>query len=214
MFEQHKKGCLRTVTALCVAVVLLATTSGAVEERTALQKHGVFFDINGDNYLSPGENYKRMKQLGLSSSTATFFTITFGLLGPLTNPKWYAPFSINLKYIIRARNAGGATMILRGPNGGVDEELKESKFLLFDVDEDGTLSTSEVKAMVKATQSYLGRVRLNGEFFGLLFPVAAEDRVLLDGSTEQFVTKDSWDDFFDGSLLFYLVGETPPWEQE
>jgi peroxygenase len=210
MFVQRNKGCLRTVIALFVAVVLQATTSGA--ERTALQKHSDFFDINGDNYVSPGESYKRMKELGLSTASASFFSYTISLIGPFTNPKWYAPFSINLKYIARGQHTS-ATRIFGGPNGEVVKELKKSKFELFDVDEDGTLSTSEVKAMVKANaQNFADRVRADGEFFGLLFPVAGEDRVLEDYSTERFITKETWDKFYDGTLFFHLVGKTPPWE--
>jgi hypothetical protein len=214
MFVQRNKGCLKVVFAVCVAVVLLATTSGAVE-RTALQKHSDFCDINGDNYVSQGEMFERMKQLGLSTSSATFFSITISLFGPFSNPKWYDPFSINLEFIARARHTS-ATRIFGGPNGEVLELLKDYKFTQFDVDpQDNTLSTSEVAAMVTFdAQNLVGWVRADAEFFGLLFPVAGEERVLGDGSTERFITKDTWDRFYNGTLFFYLVGETPPWEEE
>ena len=151
--------------------------------------------------------------MGYPITTSTAFTILFGATAPLLNPKWYAPWKLNLDYIARTLHIdASSTQIYTKPDGVLNATRMDSMFQESDLDKDGFLSYSEAQAMIERNaKSLIGKIRSQGEFLGLLFPLNGVSRELPDGSTELVIPKEIWDSMYEGTLFFNMAGETPPW---
>lgn len=175
---------------------------------TALQKHVMFFDQDGDGKISVGETFDGLRELGFgyTRSSAFAFAINAGL-GVATGAPWYAPLTVDIDNIAKGKHDSDTDIY--DVDGRFNPAKFEHLFALYDTDRDDALSAEEFEVFY-ARNKEDGASSLVSTFeFGLLIELAGEKRVI-DGKETSVVTRQTMERFYDGSLIYDLVGRTPP----
>jgi len=175
---------------------------------TALQKHVMFFDRNGDGKITLSETFQSLSLLGFGSVRSSALALAInGGLGRVTGAPWYAPLTINIDQIHKGKH--GSDTDIYDANGNFSQPKFDELFSKYDTNQDGALSEKEFENFFSRkfednTSSLASKFE-----FGLLLEIAGEERTV-DGTSSKVLTRETMSKFYDGTLLFDLVGETTP----
>ena len=177
---------------------------------TALQKHVMFFDQDGDGKITVGETFDGLRELGFgyTRSSAFAFAINAGL-GVATGAPWYSPLTVDVANIAKGKHDSDTDIY--DDNGRFDPAKFKELFALYDTDNDDALSAEEFEVFYARNKESEASSLVSTFEFGLLIELAGEPRVV-DGRDTQVVTRQTMERFYDGSLFFDLVGRKPPFE--
>jgi Caleosin related protein len=167
-------------------VAALAAGRQVRPERTALELHLDFFDLDGDGTITLAENYRGWRALGFSRFAAAlkafFAALFFG-------------FRIDIDLIARRRSSG----IFR-KDGGIDQDRLAAFIAEFDAGGGGELGFEQVRAALKKHST--GGIVSRGQFSSL-FAVCKR----MNGG-RSVITKAQFVGLFDGSLLWLAASMT------
>jgi peroxygenase len=183
----------------------------ALPGRTPLEKHAAFFDINGDGIVTVGETRRRLMQLGLGNvrASATAVIIHAGLTMQ-TRATWKdaARLHIRVANIQKGIHTGDTGVYDR--DGQFNAAAFERMFSQFAKSDPNRLNEDELIAMRTANAErrpgLLGRLGAKAEF-DLLLDIAADGSEIIGGRTLRTLSRGQLRAFYDGSLLYRLVGE-------
>ena len=82
-----------------------ARSNTATPKLSALQKHVMFFDQDGDGKITVGETFDGLRELGFgyTRSSAFAFAINAGL-GVATGAPWYSPLTVDIENIAKGKH--------------------------------------------------------------------------------------------------------------
>lgn len=178
-----------------------ALSARSLASPSVLQKHLMFFDQNGDGLLTLEETKAGLVRLGLNPLTS---------LGG----------AVFIHAGLRKSAAQGLTLDIakihmskhKGDTGAFDAEGRFvpaafERMFSFDKDHSGSLSWSELKAMIAANkQDVAGTIAANGEF-GLLIKVAA-DTTVADGKEKvPAISCARMQSLYTGTLFYDIASE-------
>jgi hypothetical protein len=167
-------------------VAALAAGRQVRPERTALELHLDFFDLDGEGTITLAENYRGWRALGFSRFAAAlkafFAALFFG-------------FRIDIDLIARRRSSG----IFR-KDGGIDQDRLAAFIAEFDAGAGGELGFEQVRAALKKHST--GGIVSRGQFSSL-FAVCKR----MNGG-RSVITRAQFVGLFDGSLL-WLAASMP-----
>ena len=202
---------------ICAAAFSLAAFSApaAAAERTALQKHADFFDVDGDGLIEWSETYARCRALGFSTVTASGLASAINLaLGQTTGGSTWTIDTANIEAGIHGSDTG-----IYDADGHYNASAFGAIFSRYDGDGDGAISETEIDDLYAGQFTDLtGSVASKAEF-GLLFDIAGETRSFevpcswwcdTYTETEQVLTRETMVAFYDGSLFYTLAGLAVP----
>jgi len=182
--------------------------SAATPKLSALQKHVMFFDQDGDGKITVGETFDGLRELGFgyTRSSAFAFAINAGL-GVATGAPWYAPLTVDIENIAKGKHDSDTDIY--DVDGRFNPVKFEQLFALYDTDRDDALSAEEFEVFYARNKEDEASSLVSTFEFGLLIELAGEKRVI-DGKETSVVTRETMERFYDGSLFYDLVGRTPP----
>ena len=182
--------------------------STAPAKLTALQKHVMFFDQDGDGKITVGETFDGLRELGFgyTRSSAFAFAINAGL-GVATGAPWYAPLTVDIENIAKGKHDSDTDIY--DVDGRFNAQKFEDLFAIYDTDSDNALSAEEFEIFYMRNKEDEASSLVSTFEFGLLIELAGEPRVI-DGKETSVVTRETMARFYDGSLFYDLVGRTPP----
>lgn len=183
---------------------------GPPKDPTALQKHAMFFDEDGDGVITPLETYRRLRALGFGRvlSAVSAVAIHAGLSSK-TGGSWG---SIPVAAVHKGMHPSDTGVY--DAQGRFDSDAFELLFARFDADRSGSLSESELDAMLAAHAAE----RPGGETasrleFKLLMMIASDRSKRVEGRELRAISRERLLAFYDGSLFYELAGRTPPWRR-
>ena len=183
-------------------VELSAEPAAPPAELSALQKHLSFFDRDGNGTVTRFETVLSLEELGMSPVKATAAALVIHVaLGPKTTGRW-GSLDVSVANIKLGKHGSDT--------GAFDEEGRfvpeafERIFSEFDANRSGSLSDSEILAMVEANSKLRpGAASASKIEFQLLLALAA-DRT--EGADKKpALSKERMRDFYDGSLFFKIA---------
>ena len=175
---------------------------------SALQKHVMFFDRDGDGKIGLSESYEGFRALGFDSVRSGAFSFAINTaLGVSTGAPWYAPLTVNVANIASAKHASDTDIY--DDKGEFDPAKFEELFATYDTDGDDALSAAEFEVFyARNKEDSVGSLASTFEF-GLLLEIAGDKRVI-DGQVMDVVTRQTMERFYDGTLFFDIAGEPLP----
>lgn len=201
-------------TPLASALLLAFSSTAHAEERTALQLHADFFDMNADNWITWSETYTGCRQLGFSTVSSSGLASAINLaLGAATNG---STWSIYIGDIHLGKH--GSDTGVYDEDGAYVAAAFEALFTRYDADGDDALSGSEFDALYAGQfTDTAGSLGSQAEF-GLLMDLAGEIRTRevyswwYGTTTESYevLTRDTLESFYDGSLFYEIAGRPVP----
>lgn len=174
--------------------------------RTALQRHGDYFDSNGDGVITVGEARKHLAELDLKILRSALLTaVLINLfIGRKTWGVWYPTLTVNVDAIHRGIH--GSHTGLFGRDGNFDRDLFEKKFAeQWDTNGDGCIDQSEMDSIM-ARKAQKGLRHVLGRFFAsselpVVFKKASQ---VVDG--RPVLTREQLLRFFEGDLWDVMTG--------
>ena len=165
------------------------------DEMTPLQRHVSFFDYNGDGTITLGEDYRGLRELGISPAPAATFALA------IQTALGFPTLTISLYDI--AGDVHGSDTGVYDSQGDFDPVAFDNLFDTWDQDGSGGLSPAELfdRTVSDADLFDLFGVTASAAEFGLLFYIAAEDGEL---------SRDRMAAFYDGTLFYDLAGVPVP----
>ena len=175
---------------------------------SALQKHVMFFDRDGDGQIGLSESYDGFRALGFDPIRSSAFSLAINTaLGPSTGAPWYAPLTVNIANIAAAKHASDTDIY--DDEGKFDKGKFEELFATYDTDGDNALSAAEFEVFyARNKEDSVGSLASTFEF-GLLLEIAGDKRVI-NGELMDVVTRETMARFYDGTLFFDIAGEPLP----
>ena len=171
----------------------------ALENPTALQKHVMFFDANHDGILTPGETRSGFRRLGVSplGSLASAILIHAGMT------RISESGGIDISRIAFSKH-GSDTGIYDARGHFVQAAF--DRMWTFDADRSGSLTWTELKAMMAANRTDTAGSLASRAEFGLLIRVGADTTATEMGQSVPALSRARLQAFYDGSL-FYVMAE-------
>ena len=186
---------------------LVSHPSPPVPGKTALQKHVAFFDLNGDGIIEVSETRARLRQLGFSwaKSAVLSFGIHAGLAKSTSDSFWNL---VRLRLSVDKMHLGihAADTGIYDAQGYFVPKAFARIFANHAKTSPNFLTESEFQNMIEANSKRrpgrLGKFAAKQEF-GLLLDIAS------DGThgTQRTISRERMKRFYDGTLLYELVGE-------
>lgn len=181
-----------------------AAAPGAPTNPTALQKHVLFFDADGNGLVTRFETVLGLRRLGMSNVKASAAAIVIHVaLGPATTGRW-GSLDVSVANIKLGKH--GSDTGAYDAEGRFVPEAFERMFASFDANRSGSLSEAELLAMTAANS----KLRPGGEAaskaeFQLLLLLAADATEAAEGGTVPALSRARLADFYDGSLFYKLA---------
>ena len=165
-------------------------------DATALQKHSLFFDRNGDGEISLLETYQGSRAIGfgrvLSGLLAAAINVPLALA---TTGLWPPTLRIDVSRIHRGKH-GSDTDIYNELGYFVPEEFEET-FRRFDRDRDGALSLYDLVLLARCNRDLF-------DIFGQVFSVGELLLVYYLAAEQGKVSREALLASYDGSLFYAL----------
>ena len=175
---------------------------------SALQKHVMFFDRDGDGSIGVSETYAGLRALGFDAVRSGAFSLAINAgLGAVTGAPWYAPLTVGVANIAKAKH--GSDTDIYDDNGEFNPAKFEQLFATYDTNGDNALSAEEFEVFYARNREDSASSIASTFEFGLLLEIAGEER-FIDGEFTNVVTRDTMARFYDGSLFFDIAGEPLP----
>jgi Ca2+-binding EF-hand superfamily protein len=180
----------------------------ATPRYTVLQRHAGFFDTNGDHKITMPETRQSLKDLGMPSWLTPIIALGINLGFGFQNAG-RPSLTIDIDKITRTRNRSHTGAF--DANGDFDQAAFDRMLDVYDVNRSGSLSESEIQAMLAANRKDpVGGLASQGEF-RMLMAVGADTT---EGS-QQAISRKALKSFYDGTLLYDLAARrgkphTPP----
>lgn len=172
----------------------------AIKNPSALQKHVMFFDANDDGVITLDETKQGLKRLGLGGGFATGGALFINLgLRQAANG-----LSIEIARIAKAKHGSDT--------GAFDEEGRfvRTRFgyiMSFDANHSGSLTWTELKAMIaKNKTDTAGNVASKAEF-GLLLKLGADTTEVEGKAKVAAVSEARLASVYDGTLFEKIAAE-------
>ncbi|PCI40639.1 MAG: hypothetical protein COB53_00505 [Elusimicrobia bacterium] len=178
-----------------------------VPGNTALQKHVSFFDRNGDGIITVSETRFRLRQLGFSWTKSAFlsFVIHAGL-AKSTSASWTDALLLRLSVEKMHLGIHAADTGIYDEHGNFVPEAFKRLFADHAKTDPAFLTESEFQNMITANAKRrpgaLGKFAAKQEF-GLLLDIASDGKL----GEERTISRSRMEGFYDGTLLYTLVGE-------
>jgi peroxygenase len=195
-----------------VPAVLHHSPSAVIQTQkkmTPLEKHLAFFDRDHDGQLTREETAQGLRKLGLGTvrSEVTASAINAGI-GLKSSDHWYDFTTINLSKIHLSKH--GSDTGIYDAQGQFVQAKYDELWARFDQGQKGALNQADIQAMhASLSTDKVGDVAAKAEF-DLLMEIAGQNQTQPDGSTQRVLTKDTMQQFYDGTLFYNLAGETAP----
>jgi hypothetical protein len=170
-----------------LAQLARAGSAPAAPERTALERHMDFFDVNKDRRLDPGEVFQAIRELGFSRALAAIGTAFVFSVMPSRNVD-------ELAKTVRHKDSG----TFRAADGSFDEARFRAWFEATDKDGSGTLTRSELLHATLAISDAPLNVFLSTIELQPMYTVLAKQGP---------VTKEAVRDFFTGAFFDKLAAK-------
>ncbi|MFT4976971.1 MAG: peroxygenase [Myxococcota bacterium] len=203
---------------ICTAAAafgFLTIGTAQASERTALQLHADFFDVDVDGFVEWTETYTRCRALGFSTVTSSGLASAINLaLGSTTGGSTWTINLDNIEAGIHGSDTG-----IYDADGDFVPSAFEAIFSRYDADGDDAISDTEIDALYSGQFTDLTGSLASKAEFGLLFDIAGEEReVELPCSwfcdtytdTEVVLTRATMTAFYDGSLFYTVAGLPVP----
>ena len=179
------------------------------KQLTPLEKHLSFFDRDHDGQLTREETAQGLRKLGLGTvrSEVTGSAINAGI-GLRSSDHWYDFTTVNLSKIHLSKH--GSDTGIYDKQGQFVQAKYDELWARFDQGQKGALNQADIQAMhASLSTDKVGDVAAKAEF-DLLMEIAGQNQAQPDGSNQRVLTKDTMQQFYDGSLFYKLAGETAP----
>ena len=185
-----------------------STTNAPTPGPSALQKHAMFFDRDLDGKITLAETFQSLSLLGFGKTRSSALALAInGGLGRIIGAPWYAPFTITIAEIHKGKHPSDTDIY--GTDGQFNPEKFNELFSQYDTNGDDALSSEEFETFFTRKFEDKGSSLTSKFEFGLLLEIAGEDRVI-GGAPTRVLTRETLSKFYDGTLLFNIVGESVP----
>jgi Ca2+-binding EF-hand superfamily protein len=167
-----------------------------------LQRHAEYFDVNGDHVITVDETRQSLRDLGMGKLASRLLSLAINAGFGFQNAG-RPTLTIDIDKIQHTRNRSHSGVFTE--DGQFDPAAFTRMFDRFDTNHSGSLSESEIRAMIKANaKDPIGPLASKGEF-GMLMAVAADATETVNGKQEKAISRANMAAFYDGSLLYKLA---------
>lgn len=180
-----------------------AKASATAKQDTSLQRHVRYFDRNGDGIIKFKESVQGIEALGLGAVAARLFaTGVHGALGPKTSGR--VTSDIRIANIHVGVHPGSVNF---KQDGHFRPESFARMFEEFDLNRSGSLSKSEIQAMLRAKKKTAVSYHLSRTAFTVLVAVAGDTQEAKGRDSDKALSRKRLEAFYDGSLFYQIAAE-------
>ncbi|MFI5349077.1 MAG: caleosin family protein [Elusimicrobiota bacterium] len=193
---------------LAFLTVLLGARSYAGCPSNPLEMHAAFFDINHDGKVEYWETVASLERLGVGFVERQKFAI---LLHTVVFFKNGGDSAISISGLAKTGRHEGDTGIFSS-DGAFDLAAFQRFFDGFDADRSGAINTKEVETAIAANKKERGEKGAGAAAFELpiLIGIAGDRTDTVNGAPVKAISKERLQKFYQGTLLYELVGDPLP----